>query len=94
MSMSIDATRRDLLRDSLLAGAAVSLGGIPLLAQAKQKQENDNKEPEVTASEDLMREHGESQFTKNGGVTGISLLAPVNQREQPQSELFSESPVR
>src|SRR6185437_13910064 len=36
----------------------------------------------------------ESKLTKNGGVTGVSLLEPVNQREQPQSELFGESPVR
>jgi hemerythrin-like domain-containing protein len=54
--MSIDATRRDLLRDSLLAGAAVVIGAIPIFGQEKPKQEN--KEPEVTATEDLMREHG------------------------------------
>jgi hypothetical protein len=54
--MSIDGTRRDLLRDSLLAGAAVVIGAIPIVGQEKPKQEN--KEPEVTATEDLMREHG------------------------------------
>lgn len=54
--MSIDSTRRDLLRESLLAGAAVAIGAIPIFGQGKAKQEN--KEPEVTATEDLMREHG------------------------------------
>src|SRR6476620_897868 len=61
--MSLDSTRRKLLFDSIalrFAGAA----SLPLLAhpfpqQAKGKgKETEGKEPEVTATEDLMREHG------------------------------------
>jgi hemerythrin-like domain-containing protein len=60
-----DRTRRDLLRDSLLLGtAAVStplLLSTPLLSAAELTQSSEDKnskEPEVTATEDLMREHG------------------------------------
>ena len=59
--MSLDSTRRKLLFDSIsfgLAGAA----SLPLLAEPfpQQAKANDAEgmEPEVTATEDLMREHG------------------------------------
>jgi len=58
--MSLDATRRKLLFDSIALGFA-GAATLPLLAdpfpqQAKAKDAD--KEPEVTATEDLMREHG------------------------------------
>ena len=65
--MSFDSTRRELLRNSFLLGAA-GLGASealssPLIAapfpeEGKEKKEGAEKEPEVTATEDLMREHG------------------------------------
>ena len=56
--MSIDQKRRDLLRDSALLGALVASGSLISLSHAEQKPEQTGKEPEVTATEDLMREHG------------------------------------
>jgi hemerythrin-like domain-containing protein len=56
---SLDASRRKLLFDSLALGAAVA--GVPLLAEPlpqKSGTKEEEKEPEVTATEDLMREHG------------------------------------
>lgn len=61
--MSLDATRRKLLFDSIALGFA-GAASLPLLAdpfpqQAKAKGKGaEEKEPEVTATEDLMREHG------------------------------------
>jgi hemerythrin-like domain-containing protein len=61
--MSLDATRRKLLFDSIALGFAGAVS-LPLLAdpspqQAKAKGKGaEEKEPEVTATEDLMREHG------------------------------------
>jgi hemerythrin-like domain-containing protein len=60
--MSLDATRRKLLFDSIALGFA-GAASLPLLAQpfpqqSKAKEEEAGKEPEVTATEDLMREHG------------------------------------
>jgi hemerythrin-like domain-containing protein len=64
--MSFDSTRRELLRNSIAFGAAglgvactitLPLFGEPTPQQAKEK-ENGDKEQEVTATEDLMREHG------------------------------------
>jgi len=63
--MSLDSTRRKLLFDSIALGLAGS-ASLPLLAEpfppqakAKAKEKGaEGKEPEVTATEDLMREHG------------------------------------
>jgi hemerythrin-like domain-containing protein len=57
--MEIDVDRRVLLSKSLQMGLATAACGIPLLGCTRDKKENkENKEPEVTATEDLMREHG------------------------------------
>jgi len=57
--MSVDLERRLVVRNAALVGAAVALPGLPLLASAhQQKADSPDKEPEVTATEDLMREHG------------------------------------
>jgi hemerythrin-like domain-containing protein len=55
--------RRELLRNSGLFAAAFATGsGIPIVAETFQKPSSgtktEQKEPEVTATEDLMREHG------------------------------------
>jgi hemerythrin-like domain-containing protein len=64
--VSFDSGRRELLRNSLAFGAAglgvagtmaLPLLGEPVPQQAKEKASGE-KEPEVTATEDLMREHG------------------------------------
>jgi hemerythrin-like domain-containing protein len=60
--LSIDSSRRKLLRASLLLGAA-GAAALPILGEAlpqapKKKKDAGEKEPEVTATEDLMREHG------------------------------------
>jgi hemerythrin-like domain-containing protein len=57
--MSLDATRRKLLFDSIAFGVA-GVATLPLLAEPfpQQDKSKDSKEPEVTATEDLMREHG------------------------------------
>src|SRR5579872_7387280 len=52
---NFDTTRRDLLRDSALAGFAVAGLALPVLGQDRASKSD---EPEVTAAEDLMREHG------------------------------------
>ena len=58
----MDQTRRSLLRDSLVMGVAIGAASIPLIGETLQKSSNagkkEEKEPEVTATEDLMREHG------------------------------------
>jgi len=58
----MDQNRRSLLHDSLVLGVALSAAGIPLIGETSQKSinagEKEAKEPEVTATEDLMREHG------------------------------------
>src|SRR3989442_12341706 len=52
-----DRNRRELLRDFFGIGVAVT--SAPLVAEAVQASAKGNeKEPEVTATEDLMREHG------------------------------------
>jgi len=53
--MDINQDRRELLRNSALLGLAIVAPGLPALAEQKN---SDAKEPEVTATEDLMREHG------------------------------------
>jgi hemerythrin-like domain-containing protein len=57
--MSLDATRRKLLFDSIAFGVA-GVATLPLLAEPfpQQGKSKNSKEPEVTATEDLMREHG------------------------------------
>ncbi len=60
--MPVDSSRRKLLRESVLLGAAGAAAlpflGEPLPQAPKEGKENGEKEPEVTATEDLMREHG------------------------------------
>jgi hemerythrin-like domain-containing protein len=51
-----DFNRRQILQNIALAGAAAIGAGLPLYAQDEKKKSS--KEPEVTATEDLMREHG------------------------------------
>lgn len=55
--MSYDSSRRKLLFDSLALGAAATVA-LPLTAQTEKPNHEDEKELEVTATEDLMREHG------------------------------------
>ena len=59
--MLVEKSRRELLQQSLILGsgglAFASAANVPLLAQGNSSKEDD-KEPEVTATEDLMREHG------------------------------------
>ncbi len=57
--MTFDPNRRNLLRDSIAWGAAGAVA-IPLIGRgfAEETKTTDPKEPEVTATEDLMREHG------------------------------------
>jgi len=60
--MSQDSTRRELLRNSVgLGSIAVGITSflpVPLLGEESGKKKQDEKEAEVTATEDLMREHG------------------------------------
>jgi hypothetical protein len=62
--VSSEKSRRELLQQSLLMGTAAltTLGAasVPLLGDAtpQNSEKKDEKEPEVTATEDLMREHG------------------------------------
>jgi hemerythrin-like domain-containing protein len=55
--MSIDQERRAVIRNAALLGLALVGPNFPPLALAQEKTP-DTKEPEVTATEDLMREHG------------------------------------
>jgi hypothetical protein len=57
--MKIDQTRRDVLRNAAVCPAAASAVSTPgsLLVLPVSAQETE-KEPEVTATEGLMREHG------------------------------------
>jgi len=60
--VQVNQNRRKVLRDSLALGVAAGAAGIPLIGETFQKPANDGdrkeKESEVTATEDLMREHG------------------------------------
>ena len=62
--MPLNSTRRELLQNSLAFGVAgfgiAGATSVPLLGQpaSEKAKENEGKEPEVTATEDLMREHG------------------------------------
>jgi hemerythrin-like domain-containing protein len=55
--MQIDPQRRLLVRNSLLLGLAIATPALPFFGDEKNS-EAEQKEPEVTATEDLMREHG------------------------------------
>ena len=50
--------RRRVIQNLALTGAAVAVAGTPLPLQAQDDKKKSSKEPEVTATEDLMREHG------------------------------------
>jgi hemerythrin-like domain-containing protein len=54
--MKTDTTRRELLRDGVLALTTASVAVVGTNAWAQPEKEG--SEPEVTATEDLMREHG------------------------------------
>jgi hemerythrin-like domain-containing protein len=62
--VSLGKSRRELLQQSAALGTVAFTGlgaiAIPLLAQpaAQDSEKSEGKEPEVTATEDLMREHG------------------------------------
>ena len=58
--MSFEASRRQVLLNSVAFAAAGAMS-LPLLGEAQSaqaKKDSAEKEPEVTATEDLMREHG------------------------------------
>jgi hemerythrin-like domain-containing protein len=56
METRADRTRRRFLKDAVGVGTAVALAAHGLHARAKEKQED--KEEDVSPTEDLMREHG------------------------------------
>lgn len=55
--MSLEASRRELLQNAIAWGTA-GVVALPLLAESDEPKNAADKEPEVTATEDLMREHG------------------------------------
>jgi hemerythrin-like domain-containing protein len=55
--MTFDRNRRNLLRDSVALGAVGAIA-LPLIGRLLAEDKSAEKEPEVTATEDLMREHG------------------------------------
>jgi hemerythrin-like domain-containing protein len=55
--MPSETSRRELLQHAIAWGSA-GVVALPLLAQAEEPKKSADKEPEVTATEDLMREHG------------------------------------
>jgi hemerythrin-like domain-containing protein len=55
--MPSTASRRELLKNAIAMGGA-GVVALPLLARAEEPKKSADKEPEVTATEDLMREHG------------------------------------
>ncbi len=56
--MEIDLDRRLVVRNAALLGAAIAAPVLSVWAQSEKKSDAAGKEPEVTATEDLMREHG------------------------------------
>jgi len=56
--MSFDQDRRNLLHNSALVGMTLAAGAIVPLDALAQAAKPESQEPEVTATEDLMREHG------------------------------------
>jgi hemerythrin-like domain-containing protein len=55
--MPSDTSRRALLQQAIAWGSA-GVVALPLLAHPEEPKKSADKEPEVTATEDLMREHG------------------------------------
>jgi hemerythrin-like domain-containing protein len=55
--MPFETSRRELLQSAIALGSA-GVVALPLLAQAEEPKKSADREPEVTATEDLMREHG------------------------------------
>src|SRR5882724_9640925 len=55
--MQIDLQRRFAVRNSLLLSVAITTPSLSLFCEQKNSRA-EGKEPEVTATEDLMREHG------------------------------------
>jgi hemerythrin-like domain-containing protein len=55
--MPSDTSRRELLQHAIAWGSAGAVA-LPMLARAEEPKKSADKEPEVTATEDLMREHG------------------------------------
>jgi hemerythrin-like domain-containing protein len=55
--MPSDTSRRDLLQQAIAWGSA-GVVALPLLAESDEPKKSAEKGPEVTATEDLMREHG------------------------------------
>jgi Hemerythrin HHE cation binding domain len=55
--MESDTGRREVLKRSWQLGLVAAASCIPIIGYAEEKKAAD-KEPEVTATEDLMREHG------------------------------------
>jgi len=55
--METNAGRRAMLTKSWQLGVVTAASCIPLMGYSEEKQP-EGKEPEVTATEDLMREHG------------------------------------
>jgi hemerythrin-like domain-containing protein len=56
--MKTELTRRDLLNQSARLGSTLALTGVASALPIGQESAKENDEPEVTATEDLMREHG------------------------------------
>src|SRR5437868_11091823 len=56
--MKPDPNRRDILRNAAVLAAATATVSVPGSLLVLSVSANDEKEPEVTATEDLMREHG------------------------------------
>jgi len=56
--MKTELTRRDLLNQSAKIGSTLALTGVALAMPTGQGSGKKSEEPEVTATEDLMREHG------------------------------------
>lgn len=59
--MEVNGDRRKLLRDSVALGVALGATSVPLMGKSLRTtsaSEKEDKEPEVSATEALMREHG------------------------------------
>jgi hypothetical protein len=59
--MEVNGDRRKLLRDLVALGVALGPASVPLMGKSLRTtsaSEREDKEPEVSATEDLMREHG------------------------------------
>jgi hemerythrin-like domain-containing protein len=56
--MELDRKRRDLLKQSVALGVVLAGAGSSIAISKETSEKDKGKEPEVTATEDLMREHG------------------------------------